>query len=250
MFFSCHPVIILKAHSDRAIITPVTAFGSGAENDFQPPWQHVYHRLKSLFPAFSGARRPKRNQAALRPADSNMQMPKPQASSVYLRHFWTLLVSVLGRFNRTIGLLHVAKDSLAQLRQLIKQKCDSHLRDALVRLGASTATALAPMFKDSPTVAPPPVAGPQSTGMRSVMTYSRIASGISGSPVTQVVGTAGDCGDRQIKKRELCTGHLITCTEYDQLDAPIKSRKKRSRSQAITSAPTLPHAGMICTASG
>ncbi|ROW10811.1 hypothetical protein VPNG_05343 [Cytospora leucostoma] len=146
---TCHPVIILKAQSGRAIITPVTAFSSSAENNFLPPWQQFYHRHKSTddFRAFAGTKRPNNKHAPLRLADSRMQMPKPRASWVYIRHFWTVPVAVLGRFNKAPGLLQVSRESVAELRRDIKQRCDGQLRDALDRLGAApgaTPEALAP----------------------------------------------------------------------------------------------------------
>ncbi|KUI66492.1 hypothetical protein VM1G_01622 [Cytospora mali] len=152
---TCHPVIILKANPGKAIITPVTAFSSGPENDFLPPWQQVYHKRKNLddFRAFVGTRRPNNKHASLKLADTKMQMPKPQASWVYLKHFWTVPDTVLGRFNKAAGILQVAKDSLSQLRQDIRQKYGFQLRDALDRLGASPAVQPAPV--PAPAPAPP-----------------------------------------------------------------------------------------------
>ncbi|KUI53907.1 hypothetical protein VP1G_01502 [Cytospora mali] len=148
---TCHPVIILKANSGKAIITPVTAFSSGPENNFLPPWQQIYHKQKNLddFRAFVGTRRPNNKHASLKLADARMQMPKPQVSWVYLKHFWTVPDTVLGRFNKAAGILQIAKDSLAQLRQDIKQKYGVQLRDALDRLGAS------PAVQPAPAPAPP-----------------------------------------------------------------------------------------------
>lgn len=72
---TCHPVIILKAHSGGAIITPISAFSSGADNNFLPPWQQVYHRHKSLddFRAFIGTARPNNKYAFLQLADPKMK---------------------------------------------------------------------------------------------------------------------------------------------------------------------------------
>lgn len=72
---TCHPVIILKAHGGRAIITPVTAFSSGAENNFLPPWKQVYHQHKCLddFRAFVGTERPNNKHDLLKLADPKMQ---------------------------------------------------------------------------------------------------------------------------------------------------------------------------------
>jgi hypothetical protein len=72
---TCHPVIILKAHSGGAIITPISAFSSGADNNFLPPWQQFYHRHKSLddFRAFIGTARPNNRHDSLQLADPNMK---------------------------------------------------------------------------------------------------------------------------------------------------------------------------------
>lgn len=227
---TCHPVIILEAHATGAIITPVTAFGSSAENKFLPPWQQANHRRKSLddFRAFVGTRRPDNRHSSLQLADPKMRMPKPQASWVYLRHFWTVPYTVLGWFNKTPGLLQIAEDSLAQLKQDIKQKYDDQLRYALDRLDASPATihTPAPAAKNShpshppqPTASasapaptpqavlqvawshtadirrpdPPLGASSQQPPGKAVMTYSKVVSGTwrpSGAVVTQVASTA------------------------------------------------------------
>ncbi|ROV99953.1 hypothetical protein VMCG_06262 [Cytospora schulzeri] len=198
---TCHPVIILKAASGGAIVTPVTAFSSGTENNFLPPWQQKYHRRKCLddFRAFVGTRRPNNKHASLKLADPKMQMPKPQASWVYLGHFWAVPYSVLGWFNKAPSLLQVSKDSLAQLRQDIKQKYESQLRDALDRLGEPPAvahTTTAPTTKG-----PPPeshaatpvmtVSTQQATG-KVAMSYSNVLSGISGAVITQLSGLNKD----------------------------------------------------------
>lgn len=202
---TCHPVIILKSNpaSDTAIITPVTAFSSGPENNFQPPWHQICHRRKCPddFRAFLGTERPNNIHAALRLADPDMKMPKPRASWVYIGHFWTVPFSVLGRFNKTPSLLQVAGDSLAQLRQDIKKKYGSQLRDALDKLGESSAVEPTPAptpRADPPAAAaaaatattPAPCPGPQFTS-KAIMTYSKAASEIAGSIAAQAAGTAG-----------------------------------------------------------
>lgn len=227
---TCHPVIILKAHSGGAIITPITAFSSGADNNFLPPWQQVYHRHKSLddFRAFTGTKRPNNKHASLQLADPKMKsklpfaclvapislsledkiltlvvlflVPKPRASWVYLRHFWTVPNSVLGWFNKAPGLLKISKDSLAQVRQDIKQKYDSQLQDALDRLGASPA--VAPTSAHAPKdphpesyAAPVMTASCQQATGKVVMTYSKVVSGTSGPVVTQVASITWSTGE-------------------------------------------------------
>lgn len=87
---------------------------------------------------------------------NNLLVPKPQASWVYIRHFWTVPFSVLGWFNKAPGLLQVSKDCLAQMIQDIKQKYDSHLQDALDRLGVVPVVVPAPA--PAPAHAPTPCA--------------------------------------------------------------------------------------------
>ncbi|KAK7745504.1 hypothetical protein SLS53_003002 [Cytospora paraplurivora] len=202
---TCHPVIILKAQSGRAIITPVTAFSSSAENNFLPPWQQFYHRHKNIddFRAFVGTKRPNSTHAPLSLADSKMQMPKPRASWVYIRHFWTVPVAVLGRFNKARGLLQVSRESVAELRRDIRQRCDSQLRDALDRLGAppGATPTLAPAPGHAPSArvaaargpapeatrpvtcshpAPAIAARPQQATVTATLSYSRVVAGTAG----------------------------------------------------------------------
>lgn len=72
-----HPMIILRKSDETgyALVTSVTAFGSGPQNDFLPPWDHPFHRHKPsyLFRSFEGSARPP------------TRGEKPQAALLFLR---------------------------------------------------------------------------------------------------------------------------------------------------------------------
>lgn len=132
----------------------ISAFAT-EKNDFLPPWMQQWHQAKNLdhFRAFVGTRRPNQRHAALRLADPSMKMPKPAASWVYVKNFWCVPFSVLGRFDKSPVLLRVHPESLEQLKkdaqQFKKQYQDSCIRfngpaGAPVTPAAAAAAAQAP----------------------------------------------------------------------------------------------------------
>ncbi|KAK7750761.1 hypothetical protein SLS62_007313 [Diatrype stigma] len=120
-----HPVIILKRHSPSAthvLVTSVSAYGSGPDNDFLPPWKQPRHRHKAAddFRAFLGSASPTRERPHfLLEAGS---MPKPQASWVYVQRVYLVPVSTLKFFNKANRILCMEQDSLADLRQHILKR--------------------------------------------------------------------------------------------------------------------------------
>lgn len=134
-----HPVIILKAGPGRAIVTTVTAFNSGPENNFLPPWRKRAHQEKHLddYHAFIGTKLPPNSpNAHLKLSDSGAKMNKPRASWVYIKHLFTVPYTVLLRWDKVPQQLRVSAESLAQLRADIERKYSSQLRDARSRMTA------------------------------------------------------------------------------------------------------------------
>lgn len=134
-----HPVIILEAGPTRAIVTTVTAFSSGPENNFLPPWRMSAHHGKHLddFHAFIGTELPPNSpNAHLKLSDPGAKMNKPQASWVYIKHFVTVPYTVLLQWNKVPQQLRVSEESLAQLKTDIKRKYSFQLRSARSRLTA------------------------------------------------------------------------------------------------------------------
>lgn len=138
-----HPVIILKAGPGRAIVTTVTAFNSGPQNNFLPPWRMLAHQEKRLddYHAFIGTDLPPKSpNAHLKLSDSGAKMNKPRASWVYIKHLYTVPYTVLLRWDKVPQQLRVSEESLAQLRADIERKYSSQLRDAKSRLTACPKT--------------------------------------------------------------------------------------------------------------
>ncbi|KAG6363386.1 hypothetical protein INS49_008485 [Diaporthe citri] len=119
-----HPVIILTAGPGRAIVTTVTAFNSGPQNNFLPPWRMLAHQEKNLddYHAFIGTKLPPQSpNAHLKLSDSAAKMNKPRASWVYIKHLYTVPYTVLLRWDKVIQQLRVSEGSLAQLRADIER---------------------------------------------------------------------------------------------------------------------------------
>lgn len=134
-----HPVIILQAGSGGAIVTTVTAFSSGPDNNFLPPWRMSAHREKQSddYHAFIGTKLPPNSpNAHLKLSDSAAKMNKPRASWVYIKHFFTVPYTVLMRWDKVPQQLRVSDESLAQLRADIDRKYHSQLQIARSRLTA------------------------------------------------------------------------------------------------------------------
>ncbi|KAI3401606.1 hypothetical protein diail_10207 [Diaporthe ilicicola] len=132
-----HPVIILQAGPGGAIITTISAYNSGPETNFFPPWRMSFHREKLLddFHAFVGTELPPNSSHNhLKLSDSQAKLNKPKASWVHVKNFWTVPYSVLLRWNKVPGRLQVSKESLAQLNTDIERKYTAQLQDARSRL--------------------------------------------------------------------------------------------------------------------
>lgn len=134
---TCHPVIVLAVQDNKAIVTPVSAF-STESNNFLPPWKQEHHRSKKSdrFRSFVGTRRANKHPE-LRLADDAMKMPKPQASWVYIEHFYCVPFSVLGVFNKSPTLLRVHSDSVAQLKQDMSKSGNKYIK-AVARLNSNS----------------------------------------------------------------------------------------------------------------
>ena len=84
-----HPVIILRRPSPTAahvLVTPVSAYSSGPDNDFLPPWKQRKHRSKAMydFRAISGSVRPRNEHAHLFLETGSMPKPKASVSIILL----------------------------------------------------------------------------------------------------------------------------------------------------------------------
>ncbi|RYO97060.1 hypothetical protein DL765_011358 [Monosporascus sp. GIB2] len=120
-----HPVIILRRCSPAAthvIVTPVTAFCSGPENHFLPPWKQLWHSRKARddFRAFLGCARPTDKRAHLLLEAGSM--PKPKTSWVYVRSVYLVPVWTLLLFNKVDVVLRMKQESLADLRSHIYER--------------------------------------------------------------------------------------------------------------------------------
>ncbi|RYP44973.1 hypothetical protein DL768_008635 [Monosporascus sp. mg162] len=136
-----HPVIILRRHSPAAthvIVTPVTAFSSGPENGFQPPWEKREHASKARddFRAFLGCARPTNKRAHL--LLETASMPKPKTSWVYVQNVYLVPVRTLRFFNKVDVVLRMKQESFADLWLHIygrnPTKIDNLLNDPRLRL--------------------------------------------------------------------------------------------------------------------
>lgn len=115
-----HPVIILKRHSTNStyvLVTPVSAYGSGPDNKFLPPWKQRRHQFRATddFRAFSGSERPTNQRPDLFLEAGSM--PKPRVSWVNVQNVYLVPIRTLKFFDKTEKVLCVNKASLADLRQ-------------------------------------------------------------------------------------------------------------------------------------
>lgn len=105
---ACHPVIILKKGPRTAsgeqfyIVTTVSAYSSGAHNDYLAPWDQRHHRYKTKtdFRSFEGS---EVYAAGGRPAlhlRAGQSFPKPETSWVYAREAGVVPESVLAPFTK------------------------------------------------------------------------------------------------------------------------------------------------------
>lgn len=128
-----HPVIVLKAWNGQAMIIPVSAYSSGADNNNLPPWQQRCHIRKRIadFHYFVGSAPPparERNGTSIAPTRGltllgGAQMPKPKVSWVNLQSVWTVPFSALGYFNKSPTQLRLDAISLQTIRVLLTSRC-------------------------------------------------------------------------------------------------------------------------------
>ena len=121
-----HPVVILKRPSSKtALITPVSAYSSGADNGYLPPWRQQSHMWKKLddFRSFYGSARSS-SRPALQLQDGK-KMNKPEASWLNIQSVWEVPISVLGpfRYRGCDGVLQLKHDSLMDLQRHIAESC-------------------------------------------------------------------------------------------------------------------------------
>ncbi|KAI2463728.1 hypothetical protein F4781DRAFT_437108 [Annulohypoxylon bovei var. microspora] len=113
-----HPVIILEHSKDHKhfLITTVSAYGSGHENNYLPPWKQYNHKCKprTAFRAFSGSEKPFYKQNHLQLADGGC-FPKPQTSWVYTPSAFVVPSSTLKEFDKAPKRLRMTQESLKDL---------------------------------------------------------------------------------------------------------------------------------------
>ena len=122
-----HPVIILKrlsAASAHVLVTPVSAYSSGPDNNFLPPWRQHYHRRKDPndFRSFLGCERYSTDRPSLYLADGR-SMPKPRASWLNIQSAFVVPLNVISTFTKSRHLLRVQQESLDELRSHMAAKC-------------------------------------------------------------------------------------------------------------------------------
>ncbi|KAI0102302.1 hypothetical protein GGR51DRAFT_574207 [Nemania sp. FL0031] len=123
-----HPVIILGRSDDSRyfLVTTVSAYGSGIDNDYLPPWEQRVHSHKDVrsFRSFEGSAKPDDKFPHLRLADNKM-WPKPKTSWVYIQTPTLVSASVLIYYTKSRCRLRMAPESLHDLLGHMEAK--SHL---------------------------------------------------------------------------------------------------------------------------
>ncbi|KAI1453192.1 hypothetical protein F4805DRAFT_462021 [Annulohypoxylon moriforme] len=113
-----HPVIILEHSNDRKhfLVATVSAYSSGRENNYLPPWMQFNHKCKrrEAFRAFSGSAKPFPDQKHLQLADG-ASFPKPETSWVYMPATFVVPASTLKEFDKTPKRLRMTEESLKDL---------------------------------------------------------------------------------------------------------------------------------------
>ncbi|KAH6856053.1 hypothetical protein B0I37DRAFT_442793 [Chaetomium sp. MPI-CAGE-AT-0009] len=126
-----HPVIILQRlsrGSTHVLITTVSAYGSGPENQYNPPWKQRQHHAKARvdFRSFAGSElaTDKFPPLALRPGQA---MRKPRTSWVHIQNVWVVPLTVLCRFSGVKGadVVGMTPESLGELRQHMTKRCSA-----------------------------------------------------------------------------------------------------------------------------
>lgn len=114
-----HPCVILKVlPDDRAVITTVSAYGSGAHNNNLVPWlakKRRYGSQMTFFRSFEGSVCGSANFKPLQ-LIKGQTMPKPETSWLNINNVWAVPMSVLTSFTKSRYLLSMTPESLSDLR--------------------------------------------------------------------------------------------------------------------------------------
>ncbi|KAI0966179.1 hypothetical protein F4678DRAFT_484405 [Xylaria arbuscula] len=120
-----HPVIILGRSDDSQsyTVTTVSAYKSGEENHYLPPWKQAVHKKKDIdgFRAFQGPARPNNKFQNLY-LEGGKLWPKPKTSWVYIHTRYTVPASTLITYNKTKCQLRMTPASLQDLLSHIYTK--------------------------------------------------------------------------------------------------------------------------------
>ncbi|KAI1436443.1 hypothetical protein GGR50DRAFT_235860 [Xylaria sp. CBS 124048] len=114
-----HPVIILDKSSDSKdyMVTTVSAYSSGPDNNFLAPWKQIHHRRKDAnsFRAFEGSEKPKGNNFQYLNLADSKQWPKRKTSWVNAQSVYLVPASVLVRYDKSPCQLRMDPASLQDL---------------------------------------------------------------------------------------------------------------------------------------
>ncbi|CCC09346.1 hypothetical protein SMACR_05239 [Sordaria macrospora] len=125
---SNHPCIVLKTNRKYALVTTVSAHGSGPYDNWRSPWTRGghYRQRRDRYRSFQGTARFNLNRKSLRLATG--AWPKPRGSWVNAEHVFLVPVWFLGvfkkaqsydRYQKKLVNAHMAEDSLDDLLQQI-----------------------------------------------------------------------------------------------------------------------------------
>ncbi|KAI2628746.1 hypothetical protein GGR54DRAFT_651595 [Hypoxylon sp. NC1633] len=113
-----HPVIILEHSRDSShfLVATVSAYRSGPDNGYLPPWEQRTHSRKNrnAFRAFTGSKKSSANQKHLELGDGGC-FPKPKTSWVYTPFIFVVPSSTLKCFDKTAKRLRMTQESLKDL---------------------------------------------------------------------------------------------------------------------------------------
>lgn len=127
-----HPVIVLHYEQDstHAIVTTVSAYSSGADNNNLAPWNqsHLRRMGRGVFRAFQGSERPDNRRASLQLEDGKL-MPKPKCSWVNTSCAFVVPITALQRFDKSDTRLRMTSESLMDLSVHMRACLQTHLRD-------------------------------------------------------------------------------------------------------------------------
>ncbi|KAI0113165.1 hypothetical protein F4814DRAFT_449613 [Daldinia grandis] len=110
---------LVLEHSEDSryhLVTTISAYNSGPDNKYQPPWRQSRHRNKDryAFRAFEGSDRPDHQRGFLQLEEGGL-LPKPKTSWVYTRNAYVVPSSILKKFDKFRGLPRMTQESLNDL---------------------------------------------------------------------------------------------------------------------------------------